>query len=118
MGTVASTIMYSFYLHVTSESNQFCTVPIININRANLGSHVELKWLLDSCHIDQSSLIFADEVSLTDCSKIYNLKRSSGLHPNRAANYLKPIHLSFLKGIEVDAVYESILWQNNEKNLD
>ncbi|KAL2982721.1 hypothetical protein AAZX31_12G002500 [Glycine max] len=65
VGTVASTIMYSFYLHVTSESNQFCTVPIININRANLGSHVELKWLLDSCHIDQSSLIFADEIDLS-----------------------------------------------------
>ncbi|TKY68043.1 prune-like protein [Spatholobus suberectus] len=57
--------MYSFYLNVTSESDQFCTVPIININRENLGSHVELKWLLDSCRIDQSSLIFADEIDLS-----------------------------------------------------
>ncbi|XP_027356781.1 exopolyphosphatase PRUNE1-like [Abrus precatorius] len=63
VGTVASTIMYSFYLNISSENDQFCTVPIININRANLGSHVELKWLLDSCNIDQSSLIFADEAS-------------------------------------------------------
>nr|KYP68784.1 Protein prune isogeny [Cajanus cajan] len=65
VGTVASIIMYSFYLTVTSESDQFCTVPIININRANLSSNVELKWLLDSCHIDQSSLIFADEIDLS-----------------------------------------------------
>ncbi|ESW03307.1 hypothetical protein PHAVU_011G003300 [Phaseolus vulgaris] len=65
VGTVASIITYSFFLHLTSESDQFCTVPIININRANLGSHVELKWLLDSCHIDQSSLIFADEIDLS-----------------------------------------------------
>ncbi|QCD89034.1 exopolyphosphatase [Vigna unguiculata] len=64
VGTVASIITYSFYLDVTSESDQYCTVPIININRTNLGSHVELKWLLDSCHIDQSSLIFADEIDL------------------------------------------------------
>lgn len=60
--------MYSFYLNLTSRNYQICIVPIININRANLGSHVELKWLLDSCQIDQSSLIFADEVSL-----IYNI---------------------------------------------
>lgn len=62
VGIVASTIMYAFYLNETLRSDQFCTVPIINIKRANLGSHAELKWLLDSCQIDQSSLIFADEV--------------------------------------------------------
>jgi len=76
VGTVASIITYSFFLNLTSESDQFCTVPIININRANLGSHVELKWLLDSCHIDQSSLIFADEVSLTTLFYKYNLKKN------------------------------------------
>ncbi|XP_058744245.1 uncharacterized protein LOC131616817 [Vicia villosa] len=65
VGTVASTIMYSFYLNLTSKNDQICIVPIININRANLGSHVELKWLLDSCQIDQSSLIFADEIDMS-----------------------------------------------------
>ncbi|MED6110860.1 hypothetical protein PIB30_046866, partial [Stylosanthes scabra] len=65
VGSVASAIMYSFYLHVTSKKEQFCTVPIINIDRANLGSHVELNWLLDSCQIDQSSLIFVDEIDLS-----------------------------------------------------
>ncbi|CAJ2655306.1 unnamed protein product [Trifolium pratense] len=65
VGTVASTIMYSFYLNLTSKSDQLCIVPIININRANLGSHVELKWLFDSCQIDQSSLIFADEIDMS-----------------------------------------------------
>lgn len=73
VGTVASTIMYSFYLNVTSKSDQICIVPIININRSNLGSHVELKWLLDSCQIHQSSLIFADEVSLIF---LYKLQQS------------------------------------------
>ncbi|XP_057457045.1 uncharacterized protein LOC130747988 [Lotus japonicus] len=65
VGTVASVIMYSFYLNVTLKSQQLCTVPVININRTNLGSHAELKWLLDSCRIDQSSLIFADEIDLS-----------------------------------------------------
>ncbi|CAI8600494.1 unnamed protein product [Vicia faba] len=66
VGTVASTIMYSFYLNITSKNDQICIVPIININsRSNLGSHVELKWLLDSCQIDQSSLIFDDEIDMS-----------------------------------------------------
>lgn len=101
VGTVASTIMYSFYLNVTSKSDQLCTVPIININRANLGSHVELKWLLDSCQIDQSSLIFADEVSL-----IYVLITQ------------KYFHLSFVMYIEVDAIYENVKQKNKEKDVD
>ncbi|XP_028806008.1 exopolyphosphatase PRUNE1-like isoform X2 [Neltuma alba] len=65
VGVAASTIMYAFYLNETLRSAQFCTVPVINIKRANLGSHAELKWLLDSCQIDQSSLIFADEIDLS-----------------------------------------------------
>ena len=83
---MASIITYSFYLDVTSESDQYCTVPIININRTNLGSHVELKWLLDSCHIDQSSLIFADEVSLTRLFYNYNFENMY-LHQIRPAFY-------------------------------
>ena len=54
--------MYAFYLNETLRSNELCTVPVINMKRADLNSHAELKWLLDSCHIDQSSLIFVDEV--------------------------------------------------------
>jgi len=54
--------MYAFYLNETLRSSQFCTVPVINMKRADLSSHVELKWLLDSCDIDQSSLVFVDEV--------------------------------------------------------
>ncbi|GFZ14463.1 hypothetical protein Acr_24g0006530 [Actinidia rufa] len=61
VGSVASTIMYAFYLNETLRSNELCTVPVINMKRADLNSHAELKWLLDSCHIDQSSLIFVDE---------------------------------------------------------
>lgn len=65
VGTVASTIMYSFYLSETLENDHLCTVPVINMRRADLNSHAELKWLLDFCQIDQSSLIFADEVDLS-----------------------------------------------------
>ncbi|KAI4331973.1 hypothetical protein L6164_016917 [Bauhinia variegata] len=64
VGTVVSSITYAFYLNESLKSQQFCTVPIINIKRSNLGSHAELKWLLDSCQIDQSSLIFEDEIDL------------------------------------------------------
>ncbi|KAK1571054.1 hypothetical protein Q3G72_011246 [Acer saccharum] len=65
VGSIASTIMYAFYLHITGESDLLCTVPVINMKRADLNSHAELKWLLDSCQIDQSSLIFIDEIDLS-----------------------------------------------------
>ncbi|KAK9267458.1 hypothetical protein L1049_009884 [Liquidambar formosana] len=65
VGSIASTIMYAFYLNETLNSNQFCTVPVINLKRADLISHPEVKWLLDSCQLDQSSLIFVDEVDLS-----------------------------------------------------
>lgn len=64
VGSVASTIMYAFYLGETLKSNQFCTVPIINMKREDVGSRADLKWLFDSCHIDISSLIFIDEIDL------------------------------------------------------
>ncbi|KAH6823849.1 hypothetical protein C2S53_013104 [Perilla frutescens var. hirtella] len=63
VGSVASTIMYAFYLDETIKSKQFCTVPVINMKRANLDANVQ--WLLDSCHIDLSSLFFIDEIDLT-----------------------------------------------------
>lgn len=62
VGSIASTIMYAFYLNETQKTDQFCTVPVINMKRADLNAHAELQWLLDSCQIDQSSLIFVDEV--------------------------------------------------------
>ncbi|XP_021691790.2 uncharacterized protein LOC110673086 isoform X2 [Hevea brasiliensis] len=65
VGSIASTIMYAFYLNETLESDQLCSVPVINMKRADLSSHSELKWLLDSCQIDESSLIFVDEIDLS-----------------------------------------------------
>ncbi|RZC66178.1 hypothetical protein C5167_009873 [Papaver somniferum] len=64
-GSVASTILYAFYLSETLKSIQLCTVPIINMKRGDLNSHAELTWLLESCHIDLSSLIFIDEIDLS-----------------------------------------------------
>lgn len=61
--------MYAFYLNETLKGtlkgNQLCTVPVINMKRAELAVHAELQWLLDSCYIDQSFLIFVDEVGST-----------------------------------------------------
>ncbi|KAK1401623.1 hypothetical protein POM88_001228 [Heracleum sosnowskyi] len=39
VGSVVSTIMYSFYLHSSVKSDLFCTVPVINMKRADLNSH-------------------------------------------------------------------------------
>ncbi|KAI3697553.1 hypothetical protein L6452_30646 [Arctium lappa] len=64
-GSFISTIMYSFYLNETDKTSQFCTVSVINMKRADLNSHAELKWLLNSCNIDQPSLLFIDEVDLS-----------------------------------------------------
>ncbi|XP_059440492.1 uncharacterized protein LOC132172946 isoform X2 [Corylus avellana] len=57
--------MYAFYLNETCKSNQLCTVPVINMKRAELTSHAEIRWLIESCQIDQSSLIFVDEIDLS-----------------------------------------------------
>ncbi|KAK2995281.1 hypothetical protein RJ640_029612, partial [Escallonia rubra] len=65
IGSVASTISYAFYLNETLKNDQFCTVPVVNMKRADLNSHSELKWLLDSCNIDQACLIFFDEIDLS-----------------------------------------------------
>ncbi|XP_011096718.1 protein prune homolog [Sesamum indicum] len=65
VGSVVSTIMYAFYLDETLGSNEFCTVPVINMKRADLGLHADLQWLIFSCHIDLSSLIFVDEIDFS-----------------------------------------------------
>ncbi|KAJ0017839.1 hypothetical protein Pint_11456 [Pistacia integerrima] len=65
IGTLAATILYAFYLSLANENEMFCTVPVINMKRADLKSHAEIKWLLESCQIDQSSLIFIDEIDLS-----------------------------------------------------
>lgn len=74
VGSIISTIMYAFYLNETLNANQFCTVPVINMKRADLNSHAELKWLFDSCQIDQSSLFFIDEIDLSYFDLFGNLK--------------------------------------------
>ncbi|CAI9089537.1 OLC1v1024125C1 [Oldenlandia corymbosa var. corymbosa] len=65
VGSVASTIMYAFYLSEWGKNTQFCTVPVINMNRSDINSRAELKWLFDSCLIDHSSLVFLDEIDLS-----------------------------------------------------
>ncbi|KAH9747571.1 DHHA2 domain-containing protein [Citrus sinensis] len=65
VGSLASTFMYAFYLNLVQENELFCTVPVINMKRADLNTRAELKWLLGSCQIDLSSLIFVDEIDLS-----------------------------------------------------
>ncbi|XP_016482072.1 uncharacterized protein LOC107802994 [Nicotiana tabacum] len=65
IASVASTIMYAFYLNETLNDNQLCIVPVINTKRSDIHSHAELRWLLDSCFLDKSSLIFIDEIDLS-----------------------------------------------------
>ncbi|KAA8531012.1 hypothetical protein F0562_005698 [Nyssa sinensis] len=52
----------------TLKNNQFCTVPV---KRVDLNSHA--KWLLNSSHIDQLSLIF-DEIDLSYFDLVGDLK--------------------------------------------
>lgn len=65
VGSIVSTIMYAFYLNETQQSEQLCVVPVINTKRTDLDSHGEINWLLESCGIDHSSLVFADEIDLS-----------------------------------------------------
>ncbi|XP_022721259.1 exopolyphosphatase PRUNE1-like isoform X2 [Durio zibethinus] len=81
VGSVASTIMYAFYLNEMLESHELCTVPVINMKRTELNSHAELKWLLDSCQIDQSFLIFIDEALKESVIEIFNCRQSERVYP-------------------------------------
>ncbi|KAJ8545244.1 hypothetical protein K7X08_017827 [Anisodus acutangulus] len=64
VGSVASTILHAFYLNEILNDDQLCTVPVINMKRSDVHSHAQLTCLLDSCFVDQSSLIFVDEIDL------------------------------------------------------
>ncbi|XP_072969118.1 uncharacterized protein [Typha angustifolia] len=74
VGSIASTIMYAFFLNETQISKQLCTVPIINISRTDFNTHAELKWLLRSCRVEEINLVFVDEVDLSSYKFFGNLK--------------------------------------------
>ncbi|XP_021298304.1 exopolyphosphatase PRUNE1-like isoform X2 [Herrania umbratica] len=80
VGSVAAVIMYAFYLNGMLESQQFCTVPVINMKRTELNSHAELKWLLDVCQIDQSSLIFINEALKESVIEIFNCPKGERVY--------------------------------------
>jgi len=64
VGCFVGTIMYAFYLSETRKDSQFCTVPIISMKREDLITRFELKWLIKSCGMDESNLVFIDEVQV------------------------------------------------------
>ncbi|KAL8101337.1 hypothetical protein AgCh_033281 [Apium graveolens] len=80
VGSVVSTIMYSFYLHSSLKSDLFCTVPVINMKRSDLNSHAELKWLLDTCNVDHSLLIFIDEALKGALVEIFNCTKGDSAY--------------------------------------
>ncbi|XP_034211414.1 exopolyphosphatase PRUNE1-like isoform X4 [Prunus dulcis] len=81
VGSIASTITYAFYLNEARKCDQICTVPVINMKRLDIRSQAELKWLLDSCQIDQSSLIFVDEALKQAVVEIFNCKEGESVYP-------------------------------------
>nr|GEX48439.1 protein prune homolog isoform X1 [Tanacetum cinerariifolium] len=73
--------MYSCYLNETDIDSQYCTVHVFNNKRTRLNSHAELKWPLNTCDIDHSSLLFID--------KIYSQKNNDVLLFIEAESLLK-----------------------------
>nr|GEV25972.1 protein prune homolog isoform X2 [Tanacetum cinerariifolium] len=61
-GSFISTIMYACDLNEIDIGSQYCTVHVFNNKRTRLNSHDELKWLLNTCDIDHSSLLFIDDI--------------------------------------------------------
>ncbi|KAG1331848.1 putative exopolyphosphatase PRUNE1 [Cocos nucifera] len=57
VGSVVSTIMYAFFLNEAQTSSQLCTLPVINMKRADFSTHSELKWLFRSCRVEEEYLI-------------------------------------------------------------
>ncbi|KAM7252879.1 hypothetical protein ACFE04_008690 [Oxalis oulophora] len=66
LSSIVSTILYAFNLNEKLVDKQyFIIVPVLNMKRSDLNAHSDIKWLLDSCQIDQTSLIFVDEIDLS-----------------------------------------------------
>ncbi|CAN4080301.1 unnamed protein product [Withania somnifera] len=111
VGSVASTIMYAFYLNETLNDDQLCTVPVINMKRSDVHSRAELRWLLDSCFVDQSSLIFIDEIDLSYYELYGSLKlvlvNCSKLPANQEA--LKDAVVEIFNCREEDTPYSSVV---------
>ncbi|XP_065037313.1 uncharacterized protein LOC103983695 [Musa acuminata AAA Group] len=74
VGSVVSTIACAFFLNETQTSSQHCVLPVINTKRADFMAHSELKWLLNSCRVDESSIVFVDEIDLSYHNRFGNLK--------------------------------------------
>ncbi|XP_029121581.1 uncharacterized protein [Elaeis guineensis] len=65
VGSVVSTIMYAFFLNEAQTSSRLCTLPVINMKRADFSTHPELKWLFSSCRVEEEYLVFIDEINLS-----------------------------------------------------
>ncbi|URE05886.1 DHHA2 domain [Musa troglodytarum] len=74
VGSVVSTIACAFFLNQTQTSSHHCVLPVINTKRADFVAHSELKWLLNSCRVDESSIVFVDEIDLSYHNRFGNLK--------------------------------------------
>lgn len=65
LSTIVSTIMYAYFLTLTTKPELLCIVPLVNMQRADLALHPEVSWLFKSCGLDIASLVFLDEISLS-----------------------------------------------------
>ncbi|XP_057873235.2 uncharacterized protein LOC131079339 isoform X2 [Cryptomeria japonica] len=74
LGSIVSVITYAYYLKTMTKCNQMCPVPIINMKRGDLPLFPEVKWLFESCCIEQASLIFIDEINLSYYNQFGSLK--------------------------------------------
>ncbi|XP_042445872.1 exopolyphosphatase PRUNE1-like [Zingiber officinale] len=74
VGSVVSTIACAFFLSETRPSSQICVLPVINCRHSDFVMHSELKWLLKTCRVDESSLVFIDEIDLAYHNRFGNLK--------------------------------------------
>ncbi|WOL17795.1 exopolyphosphatase PRUNE1 [Canna indica] len=75
VGLVVSTITYAFFLNETQARSEICVLPVINSKRADFTAHSELRWLLKTCQVlDESSLVFIDEIDLSYHNRFGNLK--------------------------------------------
>ncbi|KAH9288335.1 hypothetical protein KI387_032452, partial [Taxus chinensis] len=74
LGSIVSVITYAYYLKAISKCSQLCTVPVINMKRADLPLFPEVEWLFESCCIEQASLIFIDEINLSYYYQFGSLK--------------------------------------------
>lgn len=64
LDSMASSLLYAYYLREQNKERRPLSLPVINIPRADFGLRTEAVWLFQEAGVDINLLVFSDEIDL------------------------------------------------------